>query len=298
MSWKSGLAADLDGPNVPRLVPAALPHPVGGVPLRPDAQPGHRLGELVGCILDGQLKILCIAVPGRVHPLQVGQRLRPDVLAGLGVAAADGMVAGHGRPAVIQQQRIGHPVGQFGQPGVVLAVVLAPAGLQRRRVGPAAAGGAVHLQPAVLPAALVPAVEGIAVAGHHLRLDGRVRPIGRQLTGRRPHKEIPHRHLHRPARRLIPEQHRLPSCGLFRRGRGDRRVRRPGRGRGRRGRGAGGVGGVGGPVPHRVGGKPGQQTEERRAARQHHQRRSREQCPFHSVTSAQAACILRCGGLQ
>lgn len=54
------------------------------------------VGHLLGGVLHRDLVVLGVLVPRGIHPLQVGQGLLPDPLAGLGVAAADGMVAGGG----------------------------------------------------------------------------------------------------------------------------------------------------------------------------------------------------------
>ena len=117
--------------------------------------------HLLAAVGDGRLVAVGRLVPGGGHSLQVGQGRGPHVLAGLGHAVADAVVAGGGRCTAIAQQCPGGSVRQRGKAAVVGSEIIAPARFQYLGIRPPGAEGRIDLHRR-------PQRQCIAVAGHHL----------------------------------------------------------------------------------------------------------------------------------
>ena len=176
-------------------------HLLGGV--------GHRLLVALG----GQ-------VQGGVHPGQIGQRLVPHVLAGLGLPVADGVVAGGGGRALKGEHLMQDGGKQALQPGPVFLKSLAPVALQHLAGHVALPPGRVGGEPRPLQLVrrgVVPLVESVAVAGDGLGLQRLVRPGDGHLAGRRPDEVFQQRHLQHLLAARVPQADDLAVGGAARR---------------------------------------------------------------------------------
>ena len=143
-------------------------------------------------------------VGAAVHRYKIGQGSAPHLLAGFGAAIGHGKVACPGGGiAIIQHLRL-YCVYQRGKPGVVGCVGSAPVAVQHC-IGQAALppGGVCGEPCAVFLGAVVPAVEGVAVRRHRLRLQCFVRPADRHLGSNCPDQVLPQRQFYRLPGALI-----------------------------------------------------------------------------------------------
>ena len=159
----------------------------------------------MGCgKVQGVFVVVGGGVGAAVHRYKVGQGSTPDLLAGLGAAIGHGKVACPGGSIpVIQHLRL-YRIHQRGKPGVVGRIGGAPVAAQHR-IGQAALppGGVCGEPCAVFLGVVVPAVEGIAVRRHRLRLQRFVRPADRHFGGNGSDQVLPQRKLHRLPGALI-----------------------------------------------------------------------------------------------
>ena len=109
------------------VIPHGVTKPRGGVGARLQFQRGQHGADLLRAVFHGGLVTVGGKVGGGGHPLQIGQRSLPDILAGLGVPGADAVVTGRRRAAIVGQNAAADRLRRLHKQCVESLVIVAPA---------------------------------------------------------------------------------------------------------------------------------------------------------------------------